>query len=148
MTMRTLLGIIGAFLLGVSSVSYAQESPVGVWRTIDDKTGKARSEVRILEANGLLSGKIEKRLDADAKLDDKCDACRDDRKDKLVLGLEIIRKVKKLDDANVWGDGEILDPDNGKTYRVKLMPIEGGKKLQVRGYIGPFYRTQVWLRAQ
>jgi uncharacterized protein (DUF2147 family) len=62
------------------------------------------------------------------------------------LGLEIIRKVKKLEEEKMWGDGEILDPENGKTYRVTMKPIEGGKKLQLRGYIGPFYRTQIWVR--
>jgi uncharacterized protein (DUF2147 family) len=135
-------------LLAVCTYAYAQETPVGVWRTIDDKTGKARSEVRITESNGMLSGKIEKRLDDDAKPDDKCDKCKDDRKDKLIQGLEIIRNVKRMDDALEWGNGEVLDPENGKTYRVKLKPIEGGKKLQMRGYIGPFYRTQVWVRTQ
>jgi uncharacterized protein (DUF2147 family) len=50
---------------------------------------------------------------------------------------------------NLWANGgKILDPENGKEYTVKMVPLEGGKKLQVRGYIGPFYRTQVWLRAQ
>lgn len=148
MSLRAYLAIFSIFLLGVSTSLRAQETPVGLWRTIDDKTGKARSEVRITESGGVLSGKIEKRLDADVKPDDKCEKCTDDRKDKLVQGLEIIRKVKKLDDDNVWGDGEVLDPENGKSYRVKLKPIEGGKKLQMRGYIGPFYRTQIWLRAQ
>jgi uncharacterized protein (DUF2147 family) len=132
----------------VLGTAYAQETPVGLWRSVDDKTKEARAEIRINEVAGVLSGKIVKRLDKDAKPDDTCDKCTDDRKDKPVQGMEIIRKAKKLDGEAAWGDGEILDPENGKVYRLKLIPIEGGKKLQVRGFIGPFYRTQVWQRVE
>jgi uncharacterized protein (DUF2147 family) len=121
---------------------------VGLWRSVDDKTNEPKAEIRIAEAAGVLSGKIVKRLGKDAKPDDKCGKCTDDRKDKPVVGMEIIRKAKKLDGEAAWGDGEILDPENGKVYRLKLIPIEDGKKLQVRGFIGPFYRTQVWLRIE
>ncbi|MGB6116461.1 MAG: DUF2147 domain-containing protein, partial [Comamonas sp.] len=48
----------------------------------------------------------------------------------------------------VWEGGRILDPDNGKDYRATFTPIDGGKQLQVRGFIGPFFRTQVWKRVQ
>jgi uncharacterized protein (DUF2147 family) len=144
MKMRMTFAAMGMMLNAV----YAQETPVGLWCTIDDHSGQPRAEIRIVESGGLLSGKIEKQLDKDAKPDDKCDKCHDDRKGQPIKGLEIIRKVRKLDGEAAWGDGEILDPDNGKTYRVKLMPSEGGKKLLVRGYIGPFYRTQTWLRAE
>jgi uncharacterized protein (DUF2147 family) len=132
----------------VLGTAYAQETPVGLWRSVDDKTKEPRAEIRIAEVAGVLSGKIVKRLDKDAKPDDTCDKCTDDRKDKPVQGMEIIRKAKKLDGEAAWGDGEILDPENGKVYRLKLIPIEGGKKLQVRGFIGPFYRTQVWQRVE
>jgi uncharacterized protein (DUF2147 family) len=148
MSSRAYLVIFSVFLLGVSTSLRAQETPVGLWKSIDDNTKQARAEIRIVESSGVLSGKIEKSLSKDGDKSDVCEKCSDDRKGKMLIGMDIIRKVKKLDDGNVWGDGEILDPDNGKTYRVKLTPIEGGKKLQVRGYIGPFYRTQVWLRAQ
>lgn len=121
---------------------------MGVWQTIDDHTGKPRGEVRITDSGGVLSGRIIKQLDPSVKPDAVCDKCDDDRKGQLILGLQIIRRVKKLDDPGAWGDGEILDPDNGKTYRVRLMPDDGGKRLLVRGYIGPFYRTQTWLRLQ
>ncbi len=139
--------LIGSMAL-VLGTAYAQETPVGLWRSVDDKTKEARAEIRINEVAGVLSGKIVKRLDKDAKPDDTCDKCTDDRKDKPVQGMEIIRKAKKLDGEAAWGDGEILDPENGKVYRLKLIPIEGGKKLQVRGFIGPFYRTQVWQRVE
>jgi len=126
----------------------AQSSPVGLWKTIDDDGKTEKSLVRIVDAGGVLVGKIEKIFDA-SKQDSKCDKCTDDRKDKPILGMTIIRNVKQdADDKDLWTGGEILDPNNGKTYRTRLKPIEGGKQLQMRGYIGPFYRTQTWIRVE
>ena len=124
----------------------AQMTPVGVWRTIDDKTGEVSSEVRISENAGVLSGRIEKLLRKEAKQDAVCDKCADERKDKAVLGLQIIRGAKKSDAKEVWEGGKILDPDNGKEYTLRLTPVEGGSKLEVRGYIAFFYRNQTWIR--
>jgi uncharacterized protein (DUF2147 family) len=126
----------------------AQMTPAGVWRTIDDKTGEVSSEVRIADNAGVLSGRIEKLLRKDAKQDDVCDKCADERKDKPVLGMEIIRGARKTVGRDVWEGGKILDPDNGKEYTLRLTPIEGGKKLEVRGYIAFFFRAQTWIRAQ
>jgi uncharacterized protein (DUF2147 family) len=124
----------------------AQMTPAGLWRTIDDKTGEVTSEVHITDNAGVLSGRIEKLLGKNAKQDDVCDKCTDDRKDKLVLGMEIIRGAKKTSSQLLWEGGKILDPNNGKEYTLRMTPIEDGKKLQVRGYIAFFYRTQIWVR--
>jgi len=128
--------------------AWAQMTPAGVWHTIDDKTGEVSSEVRITDNAGVLSGRIEKLLRKDAKQNDVCDKCTDERKDKPVLGMEIIRGARQAEGKEVWEGGKILDPDNGKDYSLRLTPIEGGKKLQVRGYIAFFYRTQIWVRVQ
>ena len=127
---------VAALLLLAAGAAFAQSSPAGLWRNVDDKTGEVKAEIRIVEAQGVMHGRIEKVLKKDAKPDDKCDKCEDDRKDKPMVGLEIIR-----------GD-RILDPENGREYRLELKTIEDGRKLQVRGFFGPFYRTQVWTRAQ
>jgi uncharacterized protein (DUF2147 family) len=124
----------------------AQMSPVGLWRSVDDKTGEPRSEVRITDNGGVLSGKVDKRLSKTAKPEDVCTECTDDRKGKPLLGLEIIRGAKKADGKDVWEGGKILDPENGKEYTLRMTPIEGGQKLEVRGSIGPFGRTQTWTR--
>ena len=137
---------IGALL--VSSFAFAQMTPVGLWRNLDDKTGEAKAEIRIGENAGVLSGRIEKQLRKDAKPDAKCDECSDDRKDKPIVGLEIIRGAKKAPDKDVWEGGKILDPENGREYRLRLTPVEGGSKLEVRGSFGLFGRTQTWVRAQ
>lgn len=146
---RVLCGLAAVF---VSFAALAEATPAGLWKTIDDSTKKERSYVRITDAGGVLSAKLEKLIDTPEPEKLVCDKCTDDRKDKPLLGLQLIRGVKKSDEADnaSWDGGTILDPANGKTYKVRLTPIEGGKKLQVRGYIGApmFGRTQVWIRAE
>jgi uncharacterized protein (DUF2147 family) len=79
--------------------------------------------------------------------DARCDKCTDERKDKPIVGMTILRNAKHTGDGT-WGDGDILDPDNGKVYRVRLKPLDGGKRLEVRGYLGPFYRNPQWVREE
>jgi uncharacterized protein (DUF2147 family) len=132
----------------IAAPSWAQMTPEGLWRNIDDKTGEAKAEIRIQGQGGALTGVLEKRLAKDAKPDELCKECSDDRKDKPLLGLEIIRGAKKADGKDVWEGGKILDPENGRNYTLRMTPVEGGKKLEVRGSIGPFGRTQTWIRVQ
>ncbi len=138
--------LLAAALALAAPLAWAQASPVGLWKTIDDKTKTEKSLVRISESGGALSGRIEKLLAPDAKPDALCDKCGDDRKDKPVVGLEIIRGAKPGD--GVWEGGTILDPNDGKVYRLRLKPEDGGRTLEVRGYIGPFYRNQHWVRVE
>ncbi len=134
-------------LVSLMGSAFAQASPVGLWKTIDDDTNQEKSFVRIVEASGTLSGKIEKILDA-SKQDSTCEKCTDGRKNQKVLGMTIIENVKKAAGEEHWDGGTILDPNNGKTYKVRLTPKDGGKVLEVRGFIGPFYRNQKWLRLE
>jgi uncharacterized protein (DUF2147 family) len=135
-------------LAAFAASAFAQVTPVGTWRNIDDKTGEAKAEIRIVDNAGVLNGWIEKRLAKDAKPDDVCKECKDERKDKPIAGLEIIRGAKKAQGKDVWEGGKILDPENGREYTLRLTPIEGGRKLEVRGSFGPFGRTQTWVRVQ
>ena len=141
--------LVGLALLAAGS-SFAQMTPVGTWHSIDDKTGEAKAEIQIVDKDGALSGRVVKSLRNDPNAKKICDDCKDDRKGQTIIGMEIIRGVKPDSSGeNLWANGgKILDPENGKEYTVKMVPQESGKKLQVRGYIGPFYRTQTWLRAQ
>ena len=141
-----LRSVIAVLVCASSLSAMAQMSPVGVWQTVDDKDGAPKSEIRIVENAGVVSGKIEKILDPTAKPGEKCVECTDERKDQVILGMEIMRGLKKADGKDVWEGGTILDPKNGKVYKATVTPIEGGKKLQMRGYIGFFYRTQTWTR--
>lgn len=139
-----------ALALFVAGNSFAQMTPVGMWHSIDDKTGEAKAEIQIVDKDGALSGRVVKSLRNDPNAKKTCEDCKDDRKGQAIIGMEIIRGVKPDSSGeNLWASGgKILDPENGKEYTVKMVPLEGGKKLQVRGYIGPFYRTQVWSRVQ
>jgi uncharacterized protein (DUF2147 family) len=136
-----------ALFCSLAATAVFAETPAGVWKSIDDATGKEKAIIRITEANGVFTGKIEKLLDP-AKQDSKCDECTDDRKGKPVVGLTIIRNVKKGETH--WEGGDILDAANGKVYRVRLTPSADNKKMDVRGYFGNpiFGRTQVWLRVE
>ena len=139
--------LLFASLALASAAVLAQASPVGLWKTIDDETKTEKSLVRIVEKEGVLSGKVEKITNAD-KQDSTCDKCTDARKDKPVLGMTIVEGVKKNADEGYWDGGTILDPNNGKTYKVRMTPKDGGKALEVRGFIGPFYRNQQWVRVE
>ncbi len=141
---------ITALLALAAGTAWAQATPVGLWKTIDDKTKTERALVRISESGGVFTGRIEKLLAPDAKPDAACDKCEDDRKDKPMLGLEIVRGVKKSDSDNLWDGGTILDAREGKIYKVRMQTADGGKVLEVRGYVGmPMLgRTQTWIRVE
>jgi len=143
MFVRYFTGLV--FLSSLGS-AWAQMTPVGNWHTIDDKSGEPKSLLVITESNGVVSGRIAKLLSKTADQNAKCDKCDDARKDKPLIGLEIMRGAKKVDGKDVWDGGKILDPENGKTYGLRLTPIEGGKRMEMRGSIGPFGRTQTWVR--
>ena len=138
-------------LMSLSFMAFAQMTPVGLWHTIDDETGKPKAEVRITAAaSGDLSGAVVRGLEAAPDPEPNCTKCSDDRKGKPKIGMEIIRGGKKVEGKDVWEGGKILDPNNGTDYSLRLTPIEGGKKLEVRGYIGTplLGRTQTWVRVE
>ena len=142
------LALLAIILGAMAFPAMAQMTPVGLWRNADDKTGEAKADIRIVETGGVLSGRIDKRLGKDVKPDDACELCSDDRKDKPIIGLEIIRGAKRAEGKDAWEGGKILDPENGRNYNLRMTPVDAGKKLEVRGSWGPFGRTQTWTRIQ
>lgn len=145
MLIRSLFAVACACAAGLAS---AQMTPVGAWHTVDDVTKEIKSLVVISEVAGVLNGRIEKLLRKGVDLNAVCDKCQDDRKDKRILGLEIIRGAKKSEGKDVWEGGKVLDPESGALYSAKLTPIDGGQKLEMRGFIGLALlgRTQTWIR--
>lgn len=127
-------------------VLQAQSSPVGLWNTISDKDGKPTAVVEIREAGGQLTGVVRALLIPATAEDSICGQCPGDRKGKPIVGMEILRHMRQ--DGDEWGDGEILDPENGKTYKAKMKLSDDGRKLIVRGFIGLpiFGRSQTWIR--
>ncbi len=126
----------------------ADTSPVGRWQTIDDETGKPKSIVQIERAgNGTLSGKVIEILQSNKGPNPLCDKCDGAQKGKPIKGMTILWGLKP-DGTAVWSGGSVLDPAKGKTYKAKITLTDGGKKLQMRGYIGieALGRTQTWVR--
>ncbi|NDG41650.1 MAG: DUF2147 domain-containing protein [Betaproteobacteria bacterium] len=140
--------LIALLLAATGCAALAQATPVGLWKTIDDDGKIEKSMVRITESGGAVSGRVEKIFDL-AKASEVCHDCSDERKNQAVMGMTIIRGAKKGDDG-AWVGGDILDPNNGKVYKLRLKPVDGGKKLEVRGYLGlPMLgRTQTWIRVE
>jgi uncharacterized protein (DUF2147 family) len=145
--MKTLFAAL--LLAATAGAAWAQTTPAGLWKTIDDATKTEKSLVRITDSGGVLSGKVEKILSD--KPDAKCVECTDERKGQPVQGMTILRGIKPdAGDKGSWVGGDILDPNDGKIYKVILKLVDGGKKLDVRGYIGmPMLgRTQTWHRVE
>jgi len=140
--------LLATIFIVTGGIAQALMTPVGQWHSSDEKTGELKSLIIINEVGGVLNGHIDKLLRKTADQKAVCKECTDDRKDKPMLGLEIIRGAKKVDGKDVWEGGKILDPENGKDYTLRMTPIEDGKKLEVRGSIAFFGRTQTWVRVQ
>jgi uncharacterized protein (DUF2147 family) len=148
-----LIGMALALLLLVPAVSALGDnagpvSPVGRWKTVDDNTGKPRSFVVIREMSGELQGTIEQLIvDPGEDPAPKCDKCEGSKKDQPVVGMTFLWGLKSEKDR--WGGGRILDPENGKVYKSWVRVIDGGKRLEVRGFIGVSVlgRTQYWHKA-
>jgi uncharacterized protein (DUF2147 family) len=129
----------------ITSHAADAQSPLGVWKTIDDKTGKPRALVRIYMQDGKYFGKIEQSFTPGAETR-VCAECTDERKNQPIIGLLIIRNVTLKDGE--YGGGDILDPDNGSVYRCRFHLEDGGTVLVVRGFIGfsLLGRSQTWHR--
>lgn len=140
--------LITLLLLLLPLTALAQ-SPVGTWTTIDDKTGKPKSVVEVFEQrDGTLSGRVVEVLNSERGPNPLCDKCKGELKGKPVKGMVILWGVRKKGDT--WEGGQILDPATGKVYSVRLTPVDGGKKLDVRGFMGfsLLGRTQTWTRRE
>ena len=138
--MKLILSIVVFFIF---QVSFSQ-TIFGKWKTVDDETGMENGIVEIYEKAGKVYGRIFEILEKEKK-HFKCEMCEGEDKNKPVLGLVIIKGLKKKGDF--YEGGKVTDPKNGKSYHCK-MNLEGKDKLIVRGYIGIslFGRSQTWFR--
>ena len=145
----TLKSALISAVLMAHAAAHAQATPVGLWKTIDDDTQADKSLIRVSDQGGVLIGRIEKLLDPSVAPNAVCEKCTDERKGLPLVGLMVLRNAKlSTNDPQLWEGGDIVDPKNGKVYKARLKPIDGGQKLEMRGYLGPFYRTQTWLRVE
>jgi uncharacterized protein (DUF2147 family) len=137
-----------AFFIALMSLSanLSAQSCIGNWTTIDDETKEKKSIVELYKVDGKLHGKIVHLYPKVGRPDNPiCRLCSDDRKNKHVVGMEIIRGL--IWEGSAWEDGKVVDPKIGKVYSCKIwLSSEDPNYLNVRGYSGPFYRTQTWVR--
>ena len=121
------------------------QSPVGTWKTIDDETGKAKSQVEIYESGGKLFGRVTQLLISSP--DKKCDKCPGEKKGQPIVGMNVIENMEAK--KGMWKGGKILDPEKGKVYACEFWLADGNPdELKLRGYIAFFYRTQTWYRVK
>ena len=138
------LGIASGLLLLATAHAADLNSPVGKWKTIDDKSGKPKSIVQITESNGVLTGKIVELLEGAAEK--TCSKCEGDQKDKPLVGMRILWDLKKQGDE--WTGGKIFNPADGGTYNSKAKLANGGKTLDVTGKWMFFSKEQKWQRVE
>ena len=126
----------------------AADPITGLWKTFDDKTHQVRGVMRLYEQDGAVFGKIESSVDP-KEAADVCDKCTGDRQNKPIIGLVILRQMKRTGE-NEYTGGDILDPDTGSVYKCKITVADGGKKLVVRGFVGfsLLGRSQNWIRKE
>lgn len=140
--MRTFLIVL---LVTFCGTGLGAQSALGLWKTIDDETGEAKSHVQLYEQNGQMFGKVAQLLKSSP--DRKCDKCPGERRNQPVLNMVVVEGLKVK--GGYWQSGRILDPEKGKWYTCNMWLKEGDPNvLVVRGYIGPFYRTQYWYRVK
>lgn len=139
--------VASLFILIQSAYAFNTDpSPIGYWRTIDDVTGKPKSIIQIWKnEDQTLAGKVVKIFSSQAK-NKLCVACKGLHHNEPIVGMVILSQLKP--GKARWKDGQILDPQSGKTYRCSLQVAEKGNKLNVHGYIGlpMFGRSQIWER--
>ena len=143
------IAVFLAFALATCSNLASAATAAGLWKSIDDKTNKPRSLIRIVEEDGEYKAIVEKGLLPTDTGDKVCDKCTDERKNQKIIGMTIAKGLKESQ-PNLYEGGNILDPDNGKVYKCKMKLSEDGKKLEVRGFIGISLlgRSQIWMREE
>lgn len=143
--MKLVFAALVAAVMFAATTAYAflsdRNSPVGYWKTIDDEDGETKSIVKIYEVDGKYYGRVDRLLKEPGKL---CDACEGEDHNKPIEGMVVMWGLQK--DGDTYSGGKIFDPKKGKTYRAKLWLEAEGAQLKVRGYLGPFFRTQTWYR--
>lgn len=134
------------------SNGYSKENVSGYWKTFNIKSKQPEAIVKIYARGGLLYGKIielsQEKINELKRINEfppKCRKCKGKFKDQDIIGLNFVYDLKN--EGNIWVDGKIIDPETGKIYKAKIwVDSKDSKKLMVRVYLGPFYKTQIWKR--
>jgi uncharacterized protein (DUF2147 family) len=137
------------FLVFSALIQAALPSPEGRWTTIDDKTGKPKSTIKLSVSGGTLNGSIVKiyKENVSNPNETTCTKCTGALQNKPLIGLMIVQGLRQNADGS-WSGGQITDPESGKTYKCSITPSADGKTLSVRGYVGVSLlgRSQTWVK--
>src|SRR5262245_48657245 len=141
--MKRFVALVASVAAFTAGMALSAEPIVGKWKTVDEK-GKVQSEVELYDQGGKIFGRITglTQPNDDTGKPRTCTKCQPPDKDKPVVGLVIIKELSPS--GNTYKGGTITDPEDGKVYKAELWVEDG--KMKVRGYLGPFYRTQTWVK--
>ena len=134
--------LICAILFFVS-FNCASQTVLGKWKSID-RYGVSKCVVDIYKENGKVYGKITEILVEEEKAS-LCEKCEGEEKNKPLLGLVIIKDLKKA--GKYYKNGTIFDPEHGDEFRCRIA-LENNNTLQVRGYLSFIHATQYWIRVE
>ena len=138
--------VIFSILLLCAFLNSQAQSVLGKWKTVNEETGLSTSIIEIYKSGDVLNGKVVKILKEEDR-DRVCTKCEGDLKDKPIEGMVVMTGLEN--DGDEYSGGTVTDPKTGKVYRCKVwLDEDDPKKLNVRGYISFFYRTQTWIRAE
>ena len=141
MRIKSILMPLALTLLAASFTASAESSPIGRWKTLDDKTGKPMTITEVYKTqNGTLAAKIVENLG----LPPTCADCSGSYKGKPIVGIVTLWNLKQQDGG--WAGNGYKPSDDRKFNAKSVKLVDGGNKLEVKGCVAFICKTATWVR--